>query len=109
MEEEKKVEEVPAKEEQPKKKRSIVGTIVNIILWLIVAFILINGVLGFVNFNKIQKEEEPIFMLSQDTYEQDGDTIEVYKFGLYKVVKQSDDTTYSYSIKPWFMDDVAKK
>ena len=49
MEEEKKVEEVPAKEEQPKKKRSIVGTIVNIILWLIVAFILISIIPKFVD------------------------------------------------------------
>lgn len=113
MEENNNIEQIVEKEEQQPiivkeekpKKSSIFHTITNIIAWLFVLFVLVTVIISCINFGKIQKNEEPYFLVKEEKYEEEGNSYEVYHFGLYKVVKQSNETNYSYYIKLWFMDD----
>lgn len=112
LEKEDTIEKVEVREEKPEKKprkSSVIGRIINIIIWLIVLAILAMGIIGYINFGRIQNEEEPYLLMKQENYQEGTESFEVYHFGFYKIVKQYNDTNYSYSIKLWFMDDAVKK
>lgn len=78
--------------------------VITIIFEIIVILIVLWFVLGYLNFGKITDGEEPIYIVKEKTYEENGASIYVYDNILYKIVRYEKDKI-TYSIKLWFMRD----
>lgn len=86
-----------------KKARNIVLVIMDIIIVLIVAYF----VLGYFNFFKISKEQEPLFAGEKKEYVKGDGIVTVHNYTIYKIVEYKiPDQNITYSMKLWFMDDV---
>lgn len=86
-----------------KKIRNIIFIIIDIVIVLIVAYF----VLGYLNFFKISKEQEPLFAGEKKEYVKDNGVVTVHDYTIYKIVEYKiPEQTITYSMKLWFMDDV---
>ncbi len=86
-----------------RKKKNIAFIILDVIIVLVVIYFII----GYLNFFKITKNQDPIFEGKTSTYEKNGGEVVVNDYKVYKIVKYTvPNKKISYSMKLWFMDDV---
>lgn len=86
-----------------KKIRNIIFIIIDIIIVLIVVYF----VLGYLNFFKISKEQEPLLAGEKKEYNKDNGIVTVHDYTIYKIVEYKiPEQNITYSMKLWFMDDV---
>ncbi len=86
-----------------KKLKTTIWIIIDVIIVLIVAYF----VIGYLNFFKISKNENPIIEGKQNSYQKGAGTVTVHNYTLYKIVEyEIPDQNITYSMKLWFMDDV---
>lgn len=97
------------KDKKEKRGKSVIGTVISIVLWIIVILIFAMGVIGFVNFDRVQNGKDLILLVDEQNYVEGNIEVEVHNFGVYKIVKTVDQEGYTYSLKLWFMDDISKK
>ncbi len=78
-----------------------------IILDIIIVIIVIYFIIGYLNFFKITKNQEPLIKGTVNSYTKNGGEVVVNNYKLYKIVKYTiPNKNISYSMKLWFMDDV---
>ena len=95
--------------EQPqKKKKSTVGRILMIILDIAILLIVAHFIIGYINFDRISKNEKTIMINNVDNYTTDeGNNVTVYEGGIYKIVKiEIPGNNITYKLKLWFMDNL---
>lgn len=86
-----------------KKMRNIIWIIIDVIIVLVVIYFII----GYFNFFKISKEQEPILEGKQSEYVKGDGIVKVHDYTIYKIVEyEIPNQNISYSMKLWFMDDV---
>lgn len=86
-----------------RKVRNIIFAIIDVIIVLIVIYF----VIGYFNFFKITKGQNPVTNGVTNVYEKNGGEVTVHDYKVYKIVKYSvPQKEISYSMKLWFMDDV---
>lgn len=86
-----------------RKVRNVVFAIIDVIIVLVVIYF----VIGYFNFFKISKGQDPVFEGTKNVYEKNGGEVTVHNYKVYKIVKYSiPEKKISYSMKLWFMDDV---
>lgn len=82
-------------------------TITLLIIDFIIVLVVIYFIIGYFNFFKITKEQEPIFEGKKTTYMKKGGEVTVNHYTIYKIVKYKiPNQNISYSMKLWFMEDV---
>ena len=90
-----------------RKKRSKVATIIWIIIDILIVLVVAYFVVGYFNFFKISKEQEPLIAGEKTKYEKNGGEVTVNDYKLYKIVEYKiPNKNISYSMKLWFMEDV---
>ena len=91
---------------EPKKKgtvKTIIWVIIDILIVLVVAYFIV----GYFNFFKISKEQNPIFDGTVTSYKKNEGEVTVNDYMIYKIVKfKIPNKNISYSMKLWFMEDV---
>lgn len=81
--------------------------IIMIILDVVVVFLALYFILGYINFNRIRDNKKPIAMLNEKPYNIGDNTIYVYNGIIYKIVKyEFPDKDISLDLKLWFEKDV---
>jgi len=75
------------KKKKEKKKKNIVKIIFNTIVTILFVVVLLNAVIGMINMQKINNDEQPIWYLDKETIETDLKTVTKYNLGIYKIVK----------------------
>ena len=86
-----------------RKVRNIIFGIIDVIIVLVVIYFII----GYFNFFKITKSQDPVFEGTKTEYVKNGGEVTVHNYKVYKIVKYSvPGKKISYSMKLWFMDDV---
>ena len=88
-----------------KKKKKKLKIFFNIIISILFVVVLLNAVVGMVNMQKINNDEEPIWYLDKEVTETDLKTITEYNLGLYKIVKTDTAKSTKTSLKPFFLKD----
>ena len=109
-------EEITVKEEtkddevfyDDKEKGKIVKIIWNIVFYGILVVFAFCAVFGIINFNKVKDGNEPSGYASAKTYVENANTVTVYNYYAYKIVKVYNDETgkNTVSLKLWFLDDI---
>ncbi|MGN0993128.1 MAG: hypothetical protein ACI4PE_04340 [Bacilli bacterium] len=90
-----------------KKKNKKVRNIILIIVDIIIVFVVAYFVLGYLNFYKISKGQEPLFAGENKKYNKDVGIVTVHDYTIYKIVEYKiPNQNITYSMKLWFMDDV---
>lgn len=86
-----------------KKGRTFIWLVIDTIIILIVIYF----ILGYFNFFKISKEQQPLFEGVKSEYIKNGGEVTVNDYKIYKIVKfKIPNQNISYSMKLWFMEDV---
>ncbi len=88
------------------KKFSIVKTIGNFIFWAIFIIFIALAIIAYINYNKIENDEEASMYSSKEEYKIDDENVTVYNYFIYKVVEHYNDEGRQVSLKLWFLDDV---
>ena len=94
-------EEKPIKKEKKKKFR-IISDLIIFVLFLI---ILLEAVIGIINMQKLNNEEEPIWYLNSKTTKTELKTETTYNLGLYKIVKTDTAKKTTIQLKPFFIGE----
>ncbi len=94
----------------PKPKKNIFKRILIIVVDILVLLLVAYFILGYINFSRISKDEEPYLMEVKDSYQYDNYYVTVYDGKIYKIVKQEEiGKRVVLQLKLWFMDDVSKR
>lgn len=96
--------EIPKKEEKPKKKKSPVHLIGNIIFVILLIIILAEAILGFVNMNAIGNDKKPVFCFDEKEEIKKNEKVTTYHLGLYKIVHTETKEKTVITLKPFFLD-----
>lgn len=83
--------------------KSIFKFIYNTLITLITILLLFEAIIGLINMQKINEDEEPVWYLNK-TEDKTLEKIEIkYNLGLYKIVKTTEKGKMSTSLKPFFL------
>lgn len=86
-----------------RKVRNVIMAIIDILIVLLVVWFII----GYINFNKLSKDKEPLFVVRENSYKTLDGKVDVYDNIIYKVVRHEvTGKNISYSLRLWFMDDI---
>ena len=88
---------------KPKRKKFKIFT--DIIVFIIFFIIILEAAIGFINMQKIQNEEEPVWYLSTKTIKTEKKTEKIYNLGLYKIVKTDTAKNTIIRLVPFFIGD----
>ncbi|MDD2435117.1 MAG: hypothetical protein PHO63_02560 [Bacilli bacterium] len=77
----------------------------NVLIYLIIIMVLINTVIGYINFNNLKEDKNLIMVMKTDNYESDEKEITAYYIGIYKIITIKTQEQISYQAKLWFMED----
>lgn len=83
----------------------VVKKMIVILFDIVLIFLIAWFALGYINFGKITKGKEPVFVICEKEYDNNSGHVHVYDNKIYKIVKYEKEET-SYSLKLWFMKDV---
>ena len=83
-----------------KKVMKIIGRIIYVIIGL---FLLFEVIIGFLNMEKLNNDEEPIWYFSSKEEKTQSKSEITYNLGLYKIVKTKDKTEKRIVLKPFFL------
>ncbi len=96
------------KDKKEKKEFNAIKFIWNAFFWTAFVIFVAMAVGAFVNYNKIEKNEEPFFYFDKEEYKTDsGANVTVYDYFVYKIVEEYEGTA-SVSLKLWFLPDIAE-
>lgn len=101
----KEVENTNISKKTKKKKRKIGKLIFNIITFILFIAILIDAIIGIVNMQRINNNEEPVWYLSTNVTETELKTVTEYHLGLYKIVKTDTAKETKITLKPFFIGE----
>lgn len=94
-------------ENEMKNKRSVGKTIFkliyNLIITAIVLVALFEAIIGFINMQKINNEEEPVWYIDKSIEEKDNIKETKYNLGLYRIVKKEEEGKMNIVLKPFFI------
>ena len=83
-----------------------VKKIIMIILDVIIVLLAVYFVIGYINFSKISKNEEPMPIYKESSYKTNDGEIKVYDGIIYKIVRyEIPGKNIKLSLKLWFMDN----
>lgn len=88
-----------------KKKKNILLRLLNVAAFLLLMFVIFETVIAFLNFNLIQKNEEPRYFVEK-SFEEEGEDIDytIWNMGLYKIVRKDTPKNYEIRLLPFFLD-----
>ncbi|MBR3146333.1 MAG: hypothetical protein IKF47_03625 [Bacilli bacterium] len=93
--------------EETKEKRSIVKSIFrfiyNTIITLITLLVIFEAVIGLINMQKINNEEEPVWYLNKKEIKTEEKKEIKYNLGLYNIVKTEEKGKMNIVLKPFFL------
>ena len=93
--------------EETKEKRSIVKSIFrfiyNTIITLITLLVIFEAVIGLINMQKINNEEEPVWYLDKKEIQTEEKKEIKYNLGLYNIVKTEEKGKMNIVLKPFFL------
>jgi len=93
--------------EEAKEKRSIVKSIFrfiyNTIITLITLLVIFEAVIGLINMQKINNEEEPVWYLNKKEIKTEEKKEIKYNLGLYNIVKTEEKGKMNIVLKPFFL------
>lgn len=93
--------------EETKEKRSIVKSIFrfiyNTIITLITLLVIFEAVIGLINMQKINNEEEPVWYLNKKEIKTEEKKETKYNLGLYNIVKTEEKGKMNIVLKPFFL------
>lgn len=85
----------------------IVRKIVICLLDIVFVFLIFWFILGYINFSKISKGDNPLYIVKENKYSVNSGNVTVYDNIIYKIVKyEKPYVNTTYSLKLWFMDDI---
>ena len=94
---------------EPKKKkrrkRSIFSIFFDLLGIIIIVVLLAELVIGFINMQKLNNGEEPVWCLENKTEEKENKTIRTCNLGLYRIVKTDTDRETKITLKPFFLGE----
>lgn len=96
--------EVPKK----KKKKSVFRLIFNVIITIISLVILVNAIIGVINFSQISNDKDPYVFTEVEKAETEDKITEVYHQGLFNIIVEKNMkngllVSEKWSLKPWFL------
>ena len=93
--------------EETKEKRSIVKSIFrfiyNTIITLITLLVIFEAVIGLINMQKINNEEEPVWYLNKKEIQTEEKKEIKYNLGLYNIAKTEEKGKMNIVLKPFFL------
>ncbi len=107
-------------DEKEKVKSSPLKIIGNVIFWGAFIVFVILAIVAYLNYNRLENDEEPAYYSSMEEYKIDdegnkldknadeGENVTVYNYYIYKVVEHYNNDGRQVSLKLWFLDDVTK-
>jgi len=86
-----------------KKVRKLIFIIVDIFVLLLALYF----ILGYVNFIRVSKNQEPYLIFDDHSYEEKDAIVHVWHGGIYKIVRHEiPNKSITMRLKLWFMKDV---
>lgn len=98
------MEEVQKESTGKKVVKGVFNVIYKIISFLITLLIIFEVVIGVVNMNKINNEEDPVWYLDMKEEVKEDKKETKYNLGLYKIVKTEEKGKMKIMLKPFFLD-----
>ena len=92
-------------ENKEKKIFLILKIISYVLIYTILFLLVINTVIGYINFNNIQNDKKIYFISGTKTHESDEELITSYRFGIYKIISIKRQESITYNLKLWFSKD----
>ena len=91
--------------QQQKKKKKKFRIISDLIIFVVFLIILLEAIIGIINMQKLNNEEEPIWYLNSKTTKTELKTETTYNLGLYKIVKTDTAKKTTIQLKPFFIGE----
>ena len=104
LEETQVAEKVEVQEDKkPKKKKKKVGKIiVDILITIVFLIVVFEAVIGMINMQRINEEKEPVWYINKNTETNNLKQETTYNLGLYKIVKTDTAKKTTITLKPFF-------
>ncbi len=83
--------------------KTIFKLIYNLIITVIVLVALFEAIIGFINMQKINNEEEPVWYIDKTIEEKENIKETKYNLGLYRIVKKEEEGKMNIVLKPFFI------
>lgn len=78
-----------------------------ILVDILIILLILYFILGYFNFYRVSKQEEPYLIFDEKTYEVETGTVKVYDGKIYKIISHKiDGGDTTLRIKLWFMSDL---
>ena len=91
-------------EVKDKKVITIIGKVVFRIIYIVVAlFLVFEAVIGVVNMDRLNRDEEPVWYLSSKEENTKFKSETTYNLGLYRIVKTKEGLEKRITLKPFFL------
>ncbi len=88
------------------KKGGIFKFIGNLIFWLLFIFLVGLAVIAYLNYNKVENDEEASMYFDKNEYVIEEENVTVYSYLVYKVIDHESADGRQVSLKLWFLDDI---
>lgn len=88
-----------------KKKKKVGKFIFNTITFILFIVILADAIIGIVNMQRINNNEDPVWYLTSNVTESELKTVTEYHLGLYKIVKTDTSKETKITLKPFFIGE----
>ena len=90
--------------EKPKKKKKKVGKIIyNVVVTILFLIVLFEAIIGIINMQRLNDDKKPIWYMSKTEEKTDKKEETVYNLGLYKIVKTETTKQTKIALKPFFL------
>ncbi len=88
-----------------KKNSRLWAIIGNVAFWVVIALFMVIAITGFLNFKKVENNQEPTLYTKQNSYVVEDKNVTVYNYFVYKIVKINSNEGLKVSLKLWFLKD----
>jgi len=90
-------------EKKQRRNRSVVRIVLDFIFTIIFLFVLFETVMGVLDMQKINEDQDPIWYIDSKVEEVDNKKITSYNLGLYVIEKVESNTEKKVGLKPFFI------
>ena len=91
-------------EVKEKKTIKVIGRIISRIIYAVIAlFLIFEAVIGVINMDRLDRDEEPAWYISSKEENTKFKSETTYNLGLYKIVKTKEGLERRITLKPFFL------
>lgn len=89
--------------EKPKKKRKTGKIIYNVVVTILFLVVLFEAIIGIINMQRLNDDKKPVWYMNKSYEKTDKKEETTYNLGLYKIVKTETTKETKIALKPFFL------